>query len=459
MNGSKKVGVVYFLVADTLILSTTLLLSFYFNGGPLSHRFDLLLILGLASLWFFIVSWRKLYDSSFYEDYGKRLLNFVKSSSILIFLLGVIYLVFTFPPNYRHAVLGFSIGFPLAGIAANFVVISVLNRVGKRAAKTRYSLVAEPSKPVGKTAAYSGEPELAYHGDNGFMGYDNDGGDVEEDKGPDEIGHMRDYIVDHHVDEIVITVPIKKTKKMQEIMDLADYHGKRVKIVPDYQSLVVNGKKAGAVKTAAVNLRPTPLDSSASSLLKESFDWAFSTVALVLLLPVFLVIAVLIKLDSPRPVFYCPIRIGKGGKPFKLYKFSTMRESDPVDGGKNSTQKDDPRITKLGAILRKYSPDELPQFINVFLGDMSVVGPRPHRSFLNEQLPKSEENYMIRLYYKPGITGWAQVNGWRGPTDTPERKRERTAHDLWYVENWSFKLDIRIIWMTIFGKKTHKTAF
>src|SRR5690606_15354938 len=132
---------------------------------------------------------------------------------------------------------------------------------------------------------------------------------------------------------------------------------------------------------------------------------------------------------------------------------------DPVNGGQNSTQKDDPRITKLGKILRKYSLDELPQFINVFLGDMSVVGPRPHRSYLNEQFQKSEKKYMIRHYYKPGITGWAQVNGWRGPTDTPERKHQRTVHDLWYLENWSFKLDIKIIFMTIFGGKTHKSAF
>jgi putative colanic acid biosynthesis UDP-glucose lipid carrier transferase len=124
-----------------------------------------------------------------------------------------------------------------------------------------------------------------------------------------------------------------------------------------------------------------------------------------------------------------------------------------------STQKDDPRITPLGKILRKYSLDELPQFINVLLGDMSVVGPRPHRSFLSQQFQDSVDKYMVRHYFKPGITGWAQVNGWRGPTDTEEQKAQRTHHDLWYVENWSLWLDIKIIYLTIFSRKAHTSAY
>ena len=124
-----------------------------------------------------------------------------------------------------------------------------------------------------------------------------------------------------------------------------------------------------------------------------------------------------------------------------------------------STQKNDERITRVGRIIRKYSLDELPQFFNVLMGDMSVVGPRPHRIFLNQVMQKEVDNYMIRHYLKPGITGWAQVNGWRGPTDTEEQKNGRTEHDLWYVENWTPLLDVKIIYLTIFGEKTFKTAF
>ena len=172
-----------------------------------------------------------------------------------------------------------------------------------------------------------------------------------------------------------------------------------------------------------------------------------------------MVISILIKLDSPGPVFYCPMRVGRGGKNFKVYKFRTMLENDPVQGGTRSTQADDPRITRVGKILRKYNIDELPQFWNVFAGDMSVVGPRPHRSFLSEQMKEHYDKYMVRHYFKPGITGSAQVNGWRGPTETEMQIIMRTAHDLWYIENWSFMLDMKIIWQTIFSRKAYQNAF
>ena len=136
-----------------------------------------------------------------------------------------------------------------------------------------------------------------------------------------------------------------------------------------------------------------------------------------------------------------------------------MKVNDDPTNGTKSTVKNDPRITKIGKYLRKYDLDELPQFLNVLKGDMSVVGPRPHRVNLQHDFRKIVNDYMIRHYVKPGITGWAQVNGWRGPTETSEQKKERVRHDLWYIENWSFILDIKIIFLTVFGKKTRKNAF
>jgi len=206
-------------------------------------------------------------------------------------------------------------------------------------------------------------------------------------------------------------------------------------------------------------VRQLPVDGKISSIAKEGFDKIFSGLMIIFLFPLFCVLAIMIKLDSPGPVFYCPMRIGRSGKPFKCYKFRTMHENDTAAGGTLSTTKNDPRITRLGRFLLKYSLDELPQFINVFLGNMSVVGPRPHRRFLNIQLQESEYKYMVRHYVKPGITGWAQVNGWRGPTDTQEQKRQRTLHDLWYIENWTMWLDLKILFLTIFSKKVHSGAF
>lgn len=136
-----------------------------------------------------------------------------------------------------------------------------------------------------------------------------------------------------------------------------------------------------------------------------------------------------------------------------------MYDNDPAIGGNRSTRLADPRITKIGKILRKYNLDELPQFWNVLLGEMSVVGPRPHRNFLDQQMKEHVDKYMLRHYFKPGITGWAQINGWRGPTETELQISQRTAHDLWYIENWSFTLDLKIVWKTLFSRKAYQNAF
>lgn len=451
MYSSKKSFVFYFLMADTVILCLSVLSAIYYNDENFSRGLRLSFMLGLPTLWFLIVYWQKLYTDLHEHDF-KRLIRFIKSCSILIFLLGLCYLFFSFPPKFRTTIVVFSLGFPLAGILVHFIIISVLNRWRHASRKMRSTLVIGYSEEGVKLNAM---PDAVYH--PSARGVQAVQAEVAE-KISGDVQFMEKYLEGHHVEEIQLNLPVKISEDVRKILELADYHGARVKILPDLDPILVGDVKRGNL-VKAVNLRPMPLDHKVSYFFKEAFDLVFASVVLVMLLPLFLVIAILIKLDSPRPVFYCPIRIGKNNRPFKLYKFSTMRDSDPVSGGVNSTQKDDPRITKLGRIMRKYSIDELPQFINVFLGDMSVVGPRPHRTFLNEQLQKSEQNYMIRHYYKPGITGWAQVNGWRGPTDTPERKRQRTLHDLWYLENWSFKLDLKIIWMTIFGKKTHESAF
>jgi Undecaprenyl-phosphate glucose phosphotransferase len=326
--------------------------------------------------------------------------------------------------------------------------------------KTKYTLIAG----IGNTAKTIQKQFYNCHDASyqikGFVKCKNEACEVQQENIVSDLAQFKNYLRDNTVDEIVIALPVKTSKKVKRILETADYYGIRVKYIPDYQNLFGKNYKATRVGSLdIVNVRQTPLDETYAFLLKNTFDKIFSLAALLFLAPVFLVIAALIKLDSPGPILYCPIRIGKSGKPFKVFKFRSMRENDSVLGGTMSTQENDNRITKLGRILRKYSLDELPQFINVLLGDMSVVGPRPHRSFLNQQLQESEDKYMVRHYFKPGITGWAQVNGWRGPTDTKEQKNQRTCHDLWYVENWSLWLDIKIIYMTIFGKNTHKNVF
>ena len=182
---------------------------------------------------------------------------------------------------------------------------------------------------------------------------------------------------------------------------------------------------------------------------KRTLDLVISSIVLLLSPIIFLPIAIGIKLSSPGPVFFRQQRTGYRGKSFECLKFRSMR----VNAQSDSLQatKDDPRKTKFGNILRKTSLDELPQFINVFKGEMSIVGPRPHMVQQTQEYSELIDKYMLRHTIKPGITGWAQVNGYRGPTDTLDKMEKRVEFDVWYAENWNFMLDIKIIFLTVFN--------
>ena len=262
------------------------------------------------------------------------------------------------------------------------------------------------------------------------------------------------------IDEIFVTVSSLREEEVKNTIEVADYYGIRVNLLPGATNFPVDGARPSYLEgLPVIRVRQTPLDKLHCFLLKKMFDFAFALGVLLALSPIFAVIAALIYLDNKGPIFYKPVRKGEGGGSFKCYKFRTMSVCDDPVNGTKSTVKNDPRITRVGKYLRKYDLDELPQFINVLKGDMSVVGPRPHRVFLEQDFRKVVNDYMVRHYVKPGVTGWAQVNGWRGPTVTNEQKRQRIKHDLWYIENWSFWLDIKIVFLTVFSKKTRKNAF
>jgi exopolysaccharide biosynthesis polyprenyl glycosylphosphotransferase len=191
--------------------------------------------------------------------------------------------------------------------------------------------------------------------------------------------------------------------------------------------------------------------------LKRALDLVVAAAVLGFGWPVFAAIAAAIKLSSPGPVLFAQRRFGRAGDEIRVFKFRSMRVTE--DGARvQQAQKGDPRVTRVGAFLRRTSLDEIPQFFNVLLGDMSVVGPRPHAVAHNEHYRTQILEYMLRHKVKPGITGWAQVNGWRGETDTLEKMIERVAHDLHYISNYSFQLDLKIIWLTVFGKKVRLNA-
>jgi putative colanic acid biosynthesis UDP-glucose lipid carrier transferase len=264
----------------------------------------------------------------------------------------------------------------------------------------------------------------------------------------------------HHINEIIIALDLTNDKKIKFAIDLAEKYGIRPRVVPNYHSMFQRQIEAENLNgIPVVNVRGIPVEQYANRFWKRAFDVAFSSFALLLASPIMLLIAMAIKLESKGPVFYKPLRCGRKGAYFTLFKFRSMRENDDAKFGSKSTVINDPRVTRVGKIIRKTNLDELPQFINVLLNEMSVVGPRPHRTNLNKSFQEKISTYMVRHYTKPGITGWAQVNGWRGPTETKIQYVGRALHDLWYIENWTFGLDLYIIFLTVFGKKVRKNAF
>ncbi len=274
------------------------------------------------------------------------------------------------------------------------------------------------------------------------------------------VSDFQEVYNNNRFDQLIIAIPINSRDKIRKLIDLAEFNGVRPRVIPDYYNLFNRNFETQLLgELPVVNIREFPLEIYANRFWKRVFDLVFSTTALILASPVLLLIAIAIKLDSKGPVFYKPVRLGRRGEEFVLYKFRSMYNNDDPRMGQQSTREDDDRITRVGRFIRKYSLDELPQFINVIKHDMSVVGPRPHRVVLNKILQEKSSNYLVRHYVLPGVTGWAQVNGWRGPTDTRIQYKGRTLHDLWYIENWTFLLDLYIIVLTIFGVKSRKNAF
>jgi putative colanic acid biosynthesis UDP-glucose lipid carrier transferase len=208
-----------------------------------------------------------------------------------------------------------------------------------------------------------------------------------------------------------------------------------------------------------LSLRSEPLQDVAGQIKKRFFDIVFSLMVILLLLSWLLpILAILIKLDSKGPVFFVQMRSGKNNRSFRCYKFRSLRINNDAD----STQvtQNDVRFTRLGKILRRTNIDEFPQFFNTLIGDMSIVGPRPHMLKHTELYSGLLNQYMVRHFLKPGITGWAQVNGLRGETKTISQMQQRVEHDIWYIENWSLWLDFRIIILTVYNAiRGEKNAF
>jgi len=260
---------------------------------------------------------------------------------------------------------------------------------------------------------------------------------------------VEDFVIKNNIDEIYCTLPNSQDEKIIRLFNFAEKKMVRFFIVPEFSRYVKKRLDLGRIESVPVMaVRSEPLQFVHNQILKRLFDILFSLCFLIFLFPIFYVIfGVWIKLSSRGPIIFKQARTGIYGKEFDCYKFRSMVMNEGAD--EKQAEKFDPRTTKIGQFLRHSNLDEIPQFYNVLRGDMSVVGPRPHMLKHTELYSSFIDKYMVRHLIKPGITGWAQVNGYRGETKTTEQMEGRVRCDVWYLENWTFLLDLKIIVITI----------
>jgi Undecaprenyl-phosphate glucose phosphotransferase len=328
------------------------------------------------------------------------------------------------------------------------IVREVLERRWRAGIGTKRILIAGAGD-LGRVVA----EKILQHRELGYqvVGFVDDraGGDYLGYRGLPLLGTLADaaeVIRQENIDHLYVALPLEEHIKMLDVIESTSREMVDVKVVPDLvQFLALRARLEDLDGVPIINIHDVPLQ-GLNAAIKRVIDITISGAAVVLLAIPCSIIAVLIKWTSPGPVFYKQERMGLDGRPFTVYKFRSMRVGAEDVTGPIWARDDDPRCTSIGRFLRKTDLDELPQIWNVLKGDMSIVGPRPERPFFVDQFKYRFPQYMLRHKVKAGITGWAQVNGWRGNTSL----EKRIEFDLYYIENWSVSLDLKIMWMTLF---------
>ena len=258
------------------------------------------------------------------------------------------------------------------------------------------------------------------------------------------------------LDEIAITLGLAEYHKLEHIVSMCEKSGVHTKFIPDYNNIIpTKPYTEDLLGLPVINIRHVPLSNALNAFSKRCVDLFGAIVALILFSPVMAVVSVIIKATSPGPLIFRQERIGLQNKPFPMYKFRSMVVQDAASEKAKWTVQNDPRVTPIGKFIRKTSIDELPQLFNVLKGDMSLVGPRPERPQFVEKFREEIPRYMVKHQVRPGLTGWAQVNGYRGDTSI----RKRIEHDLYYIENWTLGFDFKILFLTFFKGFVNKNAY
>jgi len=280
-----------------------------------------------------------------------------------------------------------------------------------------------------------------------------------EYKGIPVLGEIETLLLllpENNLDEIAITLGLSEYSKLEHIVEICEKSGVHTKFIPDYNSILPTRPfTEDVLGLPVINIRNVPLNNMVNQIIKRTVDICGALAAIIIFSPVMLITSLLIKITSPGPLIFTQERIGLHNKSFKMYKFRSMEVQSAEKEKTAFTTKNDPRVTGIGRFIRQTSIDELPQLFNILKGDMSLVGPRPERPFFVDKFKEEIPRYMIKHQVRPGMTGWAQVNGLRGNTSI----KRRIAYDLYYIENWTLGFDIKILFLTIFKGFINKNAY
>ncbi len=452
----KELLTIYLLI-DLFLLNTCLL---FLNWIRLDVYFTepqqlIIYFIHLNTSWIFayiVFSKRNIYLRDGFRNriyrITKRILIYILIASVSAFLL--------LPKFYsRHFFLEHTILFYLGTIIIYYFIYKYLKYKREKGFNiTRAVIIANCETATLLQKVINNNPMLGYK----FLGF------VVHENMPDQqnvLGltfNLGQLISEHRIQMVFSIQNAANQAFNQSIASRCDKYGVRLRLVPENNRQYKAGHNAETVAgIALINPHEIPLDDLGSRIKKRSFDLFFSLCLILFVFSwLFPIIAIIIKLSSKGPVFFLQKRTGLNNRTFVCLKFRSMNQNGVSDIMQATAN--DARITRIGQFLRKYNLDELPQFFNVFVGQMSVVGPRPHMLKHTEYYSTLIKHYLVRQFVKPGVTGWAQVNGYRGETDELWKMEKRVEYDTDYIENWTFSWDLKIIFMTLFGKDSFKNA-
>ncbi len=439
-----------FLVGDLLCLNLAVVLSHYYFEGSFhfEDRYSTLLIL-MNLFWAVLVNYIDTQRYSRVTNKFDSIQNITKEVIIHALLVFSFMFVSKSANQYSRVLISVAyVSFYFFVLMWHLSILIVLEHYRKRGYNYRKIII------IGN--GYTAQQVYNYISTDISLGYRLEGVFTDNELVIDEsklLGSTHDciqYLSENKVDEIYCTLRLTEVNRINDLVSFADNHMIRFKLVPDFRGISNRRLNLEFYENMPVlTIRKEPLESIRNRFIKRTFDLVFSSLVLMVLIPiVFPIVAFLIKCCSKGPVFFKQLRNGRNNEEFTVLKFRSMELNHDSDN--LQAQKGDSRITPLGSFLRKTNLDELPQFINVFMGSMSIVGPRPHMLKHTQEYSHKVDKFLVRQFVKPGITGWAQVKGYRGATDDSSMKK-RVQYDLWYIENWSLFLDIQIIFITIFN--------